>query len=128
MIDRIAVVATCAIMIGACTGTAERVARGDRNIITTEQIEAVENTSAYNIVQRLRPHFLQPRGQTSISNPESVYPVVYVDDMMRGGVGELRQIPGSIVARIEYITPADATTRWGTGHPAGVIAVYTRRE
>jgi hypothetical protein len=127
MINRTAVVVTCALVIGACTSTAQRVARGDRNVITIEQIEEVENTSAYNIVQRLRPHFLQRRGQTSITNPDSAYPVVYVDDMMRGGVSELRQIPGTIVARIEYITPADATTRWGTGHPAGVIAVYTRR-
>jgi outer membrane cobalamin receptor len=111
----------------ACGGSAPRVATADRNLITAEEITQVESATAFEVIQRLRPRFLHRRGALSIRNPENVYPVVYVDGMRRGEVGELRQIAASTVATIEFISAADATTRWGTGHPAGVILIITRR-
>ncbi|HSJ24514.1 MAG TPA: TonB-dependent receptor plug domain-containing protein [Longimicrobiales bacterium] len=119
-------VAFVALIIAGCTGTTRRSPAADRNVITAEEMTTLENVSAYEAVQRLRPHMLQARGATSLSDPSASYPLVYVDGMRRGGIAELRGIPSSLVERIEFISPADATTRWGTGHVGGVIAVTTR--
>ena len=57
-----------------------------------------------------------------------MYPVVYVDNIRRpGGLSALYSIPSSMIQGMEFIGPADATTRWGTGHQAGVIRVVTGR-
>jgi hypothetical protein len=112
----------------ACAGGGRGGERaGTGNIITLEQLSMYPNATAYEIVQRFRPRFLQRRGQTSISNQESPYPLVYMDGMRRGTIDELRRIPSLSIEVIEYITPADATTRWGTGHTAGVIHLTSRR-
>jgi hypothetical protein len=130
-IRTVLVAATLALTIAACGGSTPRAGQagpgGDRNVILAEEIIQVENATAMDVVQRLRPHMLQRRGPTSISQQENTYPVIYIDGLRRGDINELRQIPASTVARIEYISAADATTRWGTGHTAGVIAVSTRR-
>jgi outer membrane cobalamin receptor len=111
----------------ACSGSGRRFDPGNTNLITREQVDEYPNASAMELVQRLRPRFLQRRGQTSISNQHSPYPLVYVDGLRRGGVDELHSLPAMTIEAIEYISPADATTRWGTGHMAGVIHVTTRR-
>jgi hypothetical protein len=119
------------LLVGAgllsCAGGGPRARGGSGNIITAEQMSLYPNASAWEVVQRFRPRFLQPRGQSSIANPDASYPVVYVDGMRRGGIAELRQIPVVNLETIEYIASADATTRWGTGHAAGVILVTSRR-
>jgi hypothetical protein len=123
--------ATLALTTVACGSSTPRTGQagpgGDRNVILAEEIVQVENATALDVVQRLRPHFLQRRGPTSITQQDNTYPVIYIDGLRRGDVNELRQIPASTIARIEYISASDATTRWGTGHTAGVIAVSTRR-
>jgi outer membrane cobalamin receptor len=130
MTIRILLVAV-ALSVAAACGTSPRAgsagAAGDRNVILAEEISQVDNATALDVVQRLRPHFLQRRGPTSIRAEVSSYPVVYIDGLRRGDVNELRQIPAGTVERIEYISASDATTRWGTGHVAGVISVTTRR-
>jgi outer membrane cobalamin receptor len=130
MTTRILLAAVVLSLVTAC-GTSPRAgsagAGGDRNVILSEEISQVDNATALDVVQRLRPHFLQRRGPTSIRAQESSYPVVYIDGLRRGDINELRQIPAGTIERIEYVSAADATTRWGTGHVAGVISVTTRR-
>jgi hypothetical protein len=111
----------------ACSGTGRRVDTGNTNLITLEQISEYPNSSAMELVQRLRPGFLQRRGPTSIRNPGSPYPLVYVDGLFRGNIDELHVLPALSLESIEFISAADATTRWGTGHMSGVIHVTTRR-
>jgi hypothetical protein len=56
-----------------------------------------------------------------------MYPVVYIDEIRHGGLGTLHGIPASEILSIQYFSTADATTRWGTGHPSGVINIETGR-
>jgi hypothetical protein len=112
-------------LLAGCAGSGERAGGGARNVITAEEIRQLSVANAMEVVERLRPHFLQRRGPATFENPASTA-VIYVDGVRRGGTGELRQIPASHAVSIEYISPADATTRWGTGHVAGVIHVRTR--
>src|SRR5690606_18046936 len=95
----------------------------DRNVLTAAELERVPVETAYDAIQRLRPEFLRARGQVSLENRAASLPVVYLDDMWLGGPDALRTIRIGEVHEIRYYNAADATTRYGTGHASGVIAV-----
>lgn len=83
--------------------------------------------TAMGLIRRLRPAWLRARGQTSITNGAASYAVVYIDEIWHGGLPTLNRIPTSEILRLEHYNAADATTRWGTGHSAGVINIVTGR-
>ncbi|NNF14042.1 MAG: hypothetical protein HKN72_12500 [Gemmatimonadetes bacterium] len=83
--------------------------------------------TAFALIRRLRPSWLRARGQTSFTSGAASYPIVYIDEVWHGGLPTLHRIPTSEIQRLEFYNTADATTRWGTGHPSGVINVVTGR-
>lgn len=83
--------------------------------------------SAMSVIRRLRPGWLRARGQNSFDDTRTAYPLVYIDEIRHGSLSTLHGIPTSEIQRLEFHSTADATTRWGTGHPAGVINVVTGR-
>ena len=83
--------------------------------------------TAMAIIRRLRPSWLRARGQKSLVDASARYPVVYIDEIRHGGLGTLHTIPAGEILSMEYFSMSDATTRWGTGHPSGVINVVTGR-
>jgi hypothetical protein len=107
---------------------AESENRGPNQIVQSEirQRETAYPT-AYRMIQQLRPRWLQPRGQVSMMDPGAGYPTVYIDEIRHGNMYTLREMPSHQIQRMEFINAADATTRWGTGHRAGVINVVTGR-
>ena len=124
----LAVMAGLALLVaGGCyrTSGARQVTRST-NTLNAEEIAAANVTTAYEAIERLRPHFLRGRGASSIQDPTST-PLVYMDDVRLGSIGTLRQISALTVRQIQFITARDATTRWGTGHANGVILVLTNR-
>ena len=130
-----------AVSLGACQSTAANAfdpprsaaaaeeARGSRDEIVWAEIRRRENIdpSARQLIERLRPNWLRARGSISFANPGSAYPVVYIDGIRYGSIDTLHQITPSQIQRIEFIRPGDATIRWGTGHPSGVINIVTGR-
>lgn len=50
---------------------------------------------------------------------------VHIDDVRVGDVDVLRTIPATAVASIRWLSASDASTKYGNGHTAGVIAVTT---
>lgn len=115
------------VLLFAACGTATRATGGgDRNVITAEEIASTRVSNAYEAVQRLRPEFLRSRGPVSIQNPDAGLPVVYVDGVRFGDLTQLRNIAATTVQSIEFVSASDATTRWGTGHAGGVLAVKTK--
>jgi hypothetical protein len=88
--------------------------------ITAREIAtAASSTTAYEAIRRLRPTWLSGRG--------SGRPVVYVDNVLSGEFEELYRIAPADIQEIQLFRGYDATTRWGTGHTAGVILVTTKR-
>jgi hypothetical protein len=88
-------------------------------MLTAEEISAVHVNSAYDAVQRLKPSFLLGlRG-------ESVRPVFLNGTRLLGGLENLRGIDASTVQQIVFLNGIDATTRYGSGHGAGVLLVST---
>lgn len=114
-----------AVTIG-CASTGPERPRRDRNVISAEEIAAAQVTNAFDAVRRLRPHFLQSRGPSSIQTPGADQPVVYMNGMRVGSPETLDTIRANEIETITYISPSDATTRYGTGHAGGVIEVKTK--
>lgn len=120
----------CGLVLGACASTGDGGERGPRSradLITQEQIEANSFETALDIVRSLRPSWLRNR-PSSINNPEAGEVEVYVDGVrMIGGPDSLRQLRAETVRQLQFMTPSDATTRFGTGHAGGAILVTTHR-
>ncbi len=119
-----------AVGLGACAssgGGDDDLARGSSDHIPREELadRLGPSVSLYQAVQRLRPAWLRPSRGVSGSG-QRFEPLVYLDDRRFGPIGSLRQLRVSDAEELRYISASDATTRYGTGVPAGVIAVYTR--
>ena len=105
-----------------------RRSRGMRDPITAADIAAINASSAYDAVVKLRAIFLQTRGVNSVMLPvRSTRPVVFVDGMEMGTIFELRSIPARDVAEIRFLNSGEATIRYGDGFMAGIIHVTTKR-
>jgi hypothetical protein len=90
-----------------------------RNVITAEEIASANVNNVYQLVERLRPHFLRPRGPA-----EEL--VVYVDNIPVGGVRALGDVNISRVREVRFLDSREATQRFGAGHRSGAILVSTR--
>jgi hypothetical protein len=112
------------LLMTACAAAGPR--RGSSNVLTREEISRSNGATAFEVVQELRPHYLRARGPSSGMNPAPAYPTVYLNDFRAGGLEALRSIRIVEIEEIRYISAADATTRWGTGHTAGVIQVRSQ--
>ena len=99
---------------------------GGPNLISSEQLRQAElgNLSAWEIINRVRPRWLQSRG--SLISGQLVSKV-RVDGVAYGGFDDLRTMRGSDIDEMRYLNARDATTRFGTGYDGGVILVVTRR-
>ncbi len=120
------VLVVAALVSLACASKAGRIVPPNRNVITADEIAKSNASSAYEIIERLRPAFLRTRGSQSIQNPAPVSPVVYLDGMRFGPVSSLAQIPAIGVVSIQYLNAIDASQRFGLGNEGGAILVSTK--
>ena len=126
---KLQLLALSAVALGGCgKQQANRPRYGGLSVITAEEIAQTSAIDAYNAVRLLRSYWLRPRAAPSLSDPGSMYSEVYVDNVpLSGGLNDLRIVAVGDIREIHYISPIDATTRFGTGHSGGVIMVMTRR-
>jgi outer membrane cobalamin receptor len=110
----------------ATTSSGGSSSRSSSTEITREEIAETSAQNAYEVIERIRPQWLNTRGGASMANPEGSEPVVYLDGARAGGLRELVSIRANVVVRIEYLRSSDATNRYGTGHQGGAILVTTR--
>ncbi len=113
--------AACA---SASPGESRARSRGS-STITREDLDALRQFNAFQVVRRLRPQWLRSRGVANFDG-QQLLPVVFVDRTPRGEPRELEQISADDVERINFISSRDATTRYGTGYPGGIIEVILR--
>lgn len=111
-------------ILAACGG-GNQLTGESPNKITEEEIQEVGTVSnAYILVERLHPDWLQKRGTDSFTNQSTVG--VYVEGSRRGGPNVLRQISVMNVKSIEHLSSSEATLRYGSGHPHGVVRVQLK--
>lgn len=110
--------------IAACAGGGASSGENP-NRITREEIEETGfSGNAFQVVQRLRPNWLQRQGGTSMADPGQI--VVYVEGSRQGGPDALRNIEVVNVESLEFLSAREATVEYGSGHDNGVIRVYLR--
>jgi len=107
------------------TQSASQGRSGGRYLITAEEVAAAAERNAFDLVQRLRPNWLRPRGTETAQGTVPV--VVYVDGMRRGGVDALSSLRLDEVTEMRFLDGPDATLRYGINVGGGVIEVVTRR-
>lgn len=114
----------------------------ERDLITPEEIQdrAPDAGTAYDVIKKLRPHFLRERstgqvsspmpseGTFSTRNPAERQPVqVYINGAKHiATTAALRELNADAILDIAYLNASDATTRFGTGHNNGAILVRTK--
>ena len=100
---------------------------GQRNLITLAEIQsaAVPTSNVWDYIATARPHMLRDRGVGSFRDTAPVRAIVYLDDSMLGDIQVLKTMSLSSVKQIQYMSGADATTRYGMGHSGGVILLTT---
>jgi len=111
-------------ILAACGG-GNQLSGESPNKITEEEIQEMGTVSnAYVLVERLHPDWLQKRGTDSFTDQSTVG--VYVEGSRRGGPNALRQISVMNVKSIEHLSSSEATVRYGSGHPHGVLRVQLK--
>ena len=111
------------VAFAACTGSnSSRSSGGDSSTITQSEIQDARSmSSAYTLVQRLRPQWLRKRGPSSVENQGTI--LVYVDGNRYGPPSSLRDIDVVDIESLEFLSDNEATMRYGSGHDNGVILV-----
>lgn len=110
----------CAAAAGGSGGT-------DRSIITNEEIASANVSNLYDVVQRLRPRWLDVRGGRSLSTLSTDI-VVYQGETYLGGIDVLRQFGPEAVSWLEYMPGSKASNvlaGLGSRHVEGAIILHT---
>jgi hypothetical protein len=110
--------------LSACATTQGSGPRRSSTVLMAEEIGELAVTTAYEAVQMARPRWLNVRANPAQGSPAA--PVVYSDGIRVGNLDELRRIRATVVIRMEFLSPSDATNRFGTNHTGGAILVTTR--
>lgn len=115
--------------IGCSSGGASRTSAppDTRNHITFEELQTTQAANLLDAVQALRSHWLRGRASSMRSGGTVILPEVFVDHQPFGPTDSLRQLHTESIQEIQFISPGDATTRYGTGYAGGIIYVLTRR-
>jgi hypothetical protein len=113
--------------LAACGSTGARSAavRGDRNLVTSDELRQGVASNLYEFLESTRPMWLRKRGQSSILNEGDI--VVYLDDNRLGGPETLRSLSTMSMELLRFLDAAAAQQRFGVGHSHGAILVYSRR-
>ena len=92
--------------------------RRDPNLLSADEMADYASLNCLEVVRRLRPRWLQTRSGDPVA----------VRDGTQLGLAEdyLSQIPVGDVESIRFLNARDATMRYGTGVPGGVILVTTK--
>jgi len=117
------------LLIVACQSTpaGDRPNRYDSDHITQQELQELENVlvlTARQAIRRLRPTWLRPRSST-VGGRHT--PVVFRDGIKMGDLTTLDEMDMREIMEFRYLSASDATNRYGTGYPGGVILVFTKR-
>ena len=114
-----------ALLVGCATGGESRDS-GPRNMIGPGEIEASTASSVYELVTSERPEWLRRRRMRTLGEAAGEETLlVYMDNARMGPPASMRQIPIGSIRYVRYLSPREATQRWGAGHMQGAIFIST---
>jgi len=111
---------------GACASSGGTRAQRNRDVLTEEELAREPGRSLLETIEALRPEWLSVRSSRTFAS--ETYVSVIVDGMrqMEGG-DALRTYRTSQALKLEYMSAADATTRYGVDMAGGAIIVTLKR-
>ncbi len=120
-----AITTVCALGLLACSSNRElyRDYSVARDHIFADEIQSSAATNAFELIENLRPHWVEGRGIKSLRSRTASNPVVYVDGQRHGDILSLTTIPAHNIVKIQRMNAGDATIRFGVGHPGGAILI-----
>jgi hypothetical protein len=107
-------------------------------VITRETIAQWNVLDAYAVIERAGGYRIatnntggvairQRRGQSTVANSNADRPVLVIDGTLMSDYDLLRRIRANEIERIEFLSPTDATQKYGTtSSGAGAIIVVTK--
>ena len=102
---------------------AEGAARGTSTLIVRAELTDLTDRSLWEAINTLRSRWLRPQRGSTLTGP--TYARVVVDGTVRLELDELHRLSSSNAETIRYLSAPEATIRYGTGYPGGVIEVTT---
>jgi hypothetical protein len=129
-VTRVTILALVGVLVAGCASGGNNRVRSDPNELTREEIMAVDARDLYEVIQRVRPRWLNAErraGQRSFGLETNV--VVYQGQMFLGTLGVLRDWSPSAVYRLEWLDGAKASATLpglGSQHVAGAIILHTQ--
>lgn len=127
---RIGVALALGVVMTACssatTGSSQSTGRRDR--LTREEIMSANVTNLYDVVNRLRPQWLEvaQRGDRSFNLQTNV--VVFQNQTYLGNVDVLRQMSPELAYELDWLdgsTASNTLPGLGSQHVAGAIVIKT---
>ena len=121
------VVPALAIALAACganppaPGLAPPVHGGAR-LIAEQEVANSTASSAFELIQQLRPRWLYVSSAPTTFGREPGI-VVYVNEMRMGGLHRLREVDANAVRKVAFMDANEATGRFGLNHSHGAILV-----
>ena len=100
----------------------------NRDLITQDDLSAdpiLRAQSVLEVVRALRPHFLNDRGATALSDPEAGRVHASIDDGRIVPIGELNGMHANEVIEIQYLNASQALQKFGTAARQGPIILVT---
>ncbi len=101
--------------------------RSSRSMLLPAELEPLNQFTAWDAVQRLRPMWMRPGGIRNSANPAGHYPHVFVDGSPYGDMESLRGFRVENIQEMRYVNATDATIRYGGMYQGGVILITTKR-
>lgn len=126
MLRRRTLVVCLATVLAACAaGPSPTTGRSfNASLITREQIQERQFSTAYDAVKELRGTWLNQHGPQSFRYPATIQ--VYLDGVKMGDVSTLQTIAAPSIQYIRFYNAQQATDKWGIDHNAGAIYVSTK--
>lgn len=126
MLKRALTTVAMGLILAGCASSGDTQAGGDANLITRAEIESVNVPDLYDVVQRLRPRWLQVRGGRSFGLSTGI--VVFQNNTHLGGPGVLRDLGRDLAESLRYLDATRAAALPGVAgqHVDGAIVIETR--
>jgi hypothetical protein len=113
-------------VVGACASSGGTSTRRNRDVLTQEELALEPGRSLLETVEALRPEWLRVRSNRTFVS--ATYVSVIIDGVRQTDGGDaLRTFRTSQAEKLEYMSAADATTRYGVDMAGGAILVTLKR-
>jgi ABC-type phosphate transport system substrate-binding protein len=129
--QRCAITAMAVLILAGCATSGTGSTRGDPDLLTREQILSVQGaTTLYDVVERLRPRWLQVRAEYRSLGSSTTEIAVFQDQTYLGNVDYLRQLAPDMAYQLKWVNGEEAQDKLSGAnnsiHLAGAIIMSTR--